>query len=287
MLVKSRMRVSPVPREGPLSLGSVYQRAALHERFGGNKTAGIVPSLSEPAILLFHTKEGAQQFYGDGTDENGVYWYSGMGAEGDMEWNHANRAVRDHSLNGKDLLLFERVQRQGGFWQFAHLMHCVGWKEELRQDRDGLSRKAIIFGLVPVDAEEPVADDVAQVQDEALQLYSEVPTSEPITKERVVNVYARSVAVRQAVLSRAKGVCEACHQPAPFIASSGEPFLEAHHIDRLADNGPDRPERVAAVCPNCHRRCHYGADHLEYNQSLRLTVAAMYPLGSNVRTDGN
>lgn len=49
--------------------------------------------------------------------------------------------------------------------------------------------------------------------------------------------------------------------PVPCTTSSGEPFLDVHHIDRLADGGPDRPDRVVAgVCPNCHRRRHYGID---------------------------
>ncbi|MFC1652495.1 HNH endonuclease [Planctomycetota bacterium] len=37
-------------------------------------------------------------------------------------------------------------------------------------------------------------------------------------------------------------------------------FLEVHHLFRLADDGPDIPDNVAAICPNCHRELHYGAD---------------------------
>jgi hypothetical protein len=38
----------------------------------------------------------------------------------------------------------------------------------------------------------------------------------------------------------------------------GSPFLETHHLIRLADGGPDTVENAVAVCPNCHRRLHYG-----------------------------
>ncbi|MGK5511732.1 HNH endonuclease [Brevibacillus formosus] len=51
-------------------------------------------------------------------------------------------------------------------------------------------------------------------------------------------------------------MCEACGSEAPFKTAKGGPFLEVHHRRRLSDGGPDHPEWVAAICPNCHRRCH-------------------------------
>ena len=75
-----------VPQSGPLRAGAIYQKADLHSRFGGNRMAGIAVSPREPVILLFHTEEPAQQYYRDGFDENGVYWYSGEGVVGDMRW---------------------------------------------------------------------------------------------------------------------------------------------------------------------------------------------------------
>jgi len=255
-----------VPSNGPLAIGGVYQRSALHERFGGNQTAGIVPSPSDPVVLLFHTRESAQQFYGDEFDEEGIYWYSGMGSAGDMEWNYANRAVRDHGDSGRELYLFERVQREGGFWRFAHRMQCVGFREEERRDRDGNTRKAIIFALSPIVESDAVAtgatgESLAVLREAALAK----ETAASSLTSRVENVRLRSGAVRAYALGRANGSCEACKQQAPFVSSTGEPFLEVHHLDRLADGGPDQPDRVAGVCPNCHRRCHYGADGKEFN----------------------
>ncbi|WP_160167772.1 hypothetical protein [Exiguobacterium oxidotolerans] len=37
---------------------------------------------------------------------------------------------------------------------------------------------------------------------------------------------------------------------------------------RLSDGGPDHPEHVAAICPNCHARIHRGVDGIEYNEIL-------------------
>jgi 5-methylcytosine-specific restriction protein A len=48
--------------------------------------------------------------------------------------------------------------------------------------------------------------------------------------------------------------------------------LEPHHIRRVADGGPDHPEWVIGVCPNCHRRAHYAEDKVEFNETLRQIV---------------
>src|SRR5262245_39394544 len=95
----SASAVREVPVQGPLELKGVYRRRDLHNRFGGNRMGGIVPSRREKTVLLFHTKERAQQFYGDGWDSDGLYWYSGEGTSGEMKWTAANRAVRDHVAN--------------------------------------------------------------------------------------------------------------------------------------------------------------------------------------------
>ena len=74
-----------------------------------------------------------------------------------------------------------------------------------------------------------------------------------------VYAFARNAAVAAEVRLRAKGICENCKNPAPFIKKgNGLPFLEVHHIVRLADEGEDTVENAMAVCPNCHRQLHYG-----------------------------
>ncbi|WP_373273521.1 HNH endonuclease [Vibrio parahaemolyticus] len=46
------------------------------------------------------------------------------------------------------------------------------------------------------------------------------------------------------------------------------PYLEVHHLTRLADGGADCPENVIALCPTCHRRAHYSIDNQEFNEKL-------------------
>lgn len=60
-------------------------------------------------------------------------------------------------------------------------------------------------------------------------------------------------------LKRAGGKCELCKNEAPFLSrKDGTPFLEVHHKITLASGGPDVPENTLALCPNCHRKAHYG-----------------------------
>lgn len=71
--------------------------------------------------------------------------------------------------------------------------------------------------------------------------------------------YIRDSRVVKKVLQRAKGHCEKCNSPAPFIRkSTGEPYLEVHHIVPLSEKGDDTIQNAMALCPNCHREVHYG-----------------------------
>lgn len=83
-----------------------------------------------------------------------------------------------------------------------------------------------------------------------------------------VTTIARDPKVKAWVLQQAQGQCECCDVIAPFTTLAGEPYLEVHHLIRLADGGPDMVSNVVAVCPNCHRRMHYGIDKYDIVESL-------------------
>ncbi len=91
---------------------------------------------------------------------------------------------------------------------------------------------------------------------------------ETTTKERRQIIRVRSEAVKVYVQRRAEGICEACKEVAPFKTKKGRPYLEPHHTRRMADGGPDDPQSVAAICPNCHQEIHYGAEGSKLNKEL-------------------
>lgn len=68
---------------------------------------------------------------------------------------------------------------------------------------------------------------------------------------------ARDPAVKAWVLKASEGICGCCQQPAPFKDDDGLPFLEVHHVRQLKDGGTDTINNAVALCPNCHRACHY------------------------------
>ncbi|UYO74003.1 HNH endonuclease [Halomonas qinghailakensis] len=74
-----------------------------------------------------------------------------------------------------------------------------------------------------------------------------------------ITTFKRNPDVVATVLLRAGGKCEACGNDAPFKKrKDNTPYLEVHHIVRLADNGDDTVENAIALCPNCHRKQHFG-----------------------------
>lgn len=91
-----------------------------------------------------------------------------------------------------------------------------------------------------------------------------VPPRDPTSHDG----FARDAAVGAWALERAGWRCEACGCQAPFRTAQGEPYLEVHHLRRLADGGPDTVDNVAALCPSCHREVHLG----EHADEVRLKL---------------
>lgn len=99
-----------------------------------------------------------------------------------------------------------------------------------------------------------ISDDSAQ----RLQRLARAP-KKPKWTVRMVRDFDRNPDVIAEVLIRAKGWCEGCGSPAPFNRrSNGTAYLEVHHVVRLADHGDDSVENAIALCPNCHRKRHFG-----------------------------
>lgn len=81
----------------------------------------------------------------------------------------------------------------------------------------------------------------------------------PKSKLVSIIVFERNQDVVAEVLIRAEGNCENCKNAAPFLREKdNSPYLEVHHIIRLADGGDDTVENAEALCPNCHREKHFG-----------------------------
>lgn len=81
----------------------------------------------------------------------------------------------------------------------------------------------------------------------------------PKTQIATVRVFIRNPDVIADVLELAGGICGGCKNTAPFLRRSDEtPYLEVHHKVQLSNGGEDTVANAIALCPNCHRKQHFG-----------------------------
>jgi hypothetical protein len=186
--------------------------------------------------------------------------YIGLGDIGEGELTEANRqklvnALRLLQTNHAQFISNAAVTSTGKVRRASsfHLSHS-----------DGLYRYATTFLANEISAyEKPKTTE--------LNTPLHPPEGELNPRELqsiATKTYARNDAVKSWVLARAKGSCESCAEPAPFVSESGEPYLEVHHIKQLAHGGSDRVSNTVALCPNCHRQFHFG----KYKEALRDKV---------------
>lgn len=260
--------------------GKAYNRRKdIHDRFGGQRQGGIITPKAHNVIFIMTGKRGAEYGYDDLPHPDGRVDYFGEGQRGDMQMARGNLAIANHVADGKDLLWFEKSYPERTI-TFRGEYVCAGWRWGRSKDAEGKERDAIIFELHPLDRvietteEQPLIDgNLAKLRE--LAFAASAPSQIKGTSKRTI--YQRSADVRAYVLARANGTCQGCHEPAPFKRADGSPYLEPHHIRRASDGGPDDPRFVIAVCPNCHRRVHAGADGSAFNETLLERMKTIEP----------
>jgi len=261
--------------------GRIYNRRSdIHARFGGQQQGGIITPSQHSLVIIITGEEGLEHGYADRYRADGVFEYFGEGQVGDMRLRAGNRAIAEHSADGKGLLLFRRTPEG---LRFESEMVCEGYHLERARDRTDAEREAIVFELRSLEAvaekveAEPAVPSALTLEDLRRLAFSAATESSQAPSQGMRNVYQRSRDVRVYVLARANGKCEGCSAPAPFLRSDGTPYLEPHHLRRLSDGGPDHPAHVIALCPNCHRRVHAGADGEAYNAKLDASMVTIEP----------
>jgi len=100
-------------------------------------------------------------------------------------------------------------------------------------------------------------------------------SNRPAMVSTIATSYVRDPAVKAWTLQVANGHCEGCDAPAPFLGSDGLPYLEVHHVMPLSSHGSDTTTNAAALCPNCHRRCHSSIDRDEFKLALYQKISRL------------
>ncbi len=100
-------------------------------------------------------------------------------------------------------------------------------------------------------------------------------TSKPEKISVTSDTFFRDPLVKAWVLKNANGICEACQLPAPFTRTDGSPYLEVHHLLPLSEGGRDTIDNALAVCPNCHRKFHYGDNKISFAEDVQTKVSRL------------
>ena len=174
-----------------------------------------------------------------------------IGYRGNTVSNH-QRLKRDEGRDGRetnralDKIIgrsFADAELELRFIQFCH---WIGVEPENHKRRFWRLETARRF-IAPAGS---AINDVANV---------DVGNDDPEYRLRMAGTYVRDPSVRTAVLNRASGKCEFCGEEG-FKTKGGAKFLESHHIISLSEQGADKLTNVIALCPNHHRRAHFGED---------------------------
>lgn len=135
---------------------------------------------------------------------------------------------------------------------------------DVRIRRDGDRYIGRILGSIPPRVVQDRTNNAAWIASTAINDLDgvEIGNDDPEYSRRMSGSYVRDNNVRLQVLQRSKGVCEFCGEKG-FPKVDGKPFLETHHVIALSEQGPDKTDNVIALCPNDHRRAHFGIDWKE------------------------
>jgi hypothetical protein len=126
-------------------------RRDLHAELGGQTQSGISPSAKESLILLFSDPiSGPEHGYVDGWQADGFYHYTGEGQRGDQLMMRGNKAIRDHTLMGRELHLFQTTRKGKPINYIGEFRYEDHYDADARETGGGPIRRVIIFRLKPL-----------------------------------------------------------------------------------------------------------------------------------------
>lgn len=249
-----------------LQIGDLLDNTQLCSIFGCSTQGGMRKANKTNSLVLISNHVAS--IYNDRWIDGELH-YTGMGQKGDQSLTFLqNRTLNESSSNGINIFLFEVFKVRE--YSFSGRVRLAAPPYSERQpDESGSERLVWIFPLA-------VVDNTLKFQDKANvegsysgkeKIAKKLSTEDLLTRTKISHKrsgsrqvssiqYDRSPWVAVYCKRRANGICDLCNLPAPFKTKDGEPYLESHHIEWLANGGEDTIENTAALCPNCHRKMH-------------------------------
>ena len=250
-----------------ISQGRILDNDELCELFKCSSQGGMRRSHETNTLVI--VSNHIKSIYEDKWIDD-VMHYTGMGTSGDQSLSFAqNKTLANSETNNVEVHLFEVFKLKEYFYQGIVKLHSEPYQEQ-QIDENGKKRLVWMFPVklvnhVPASVENQTIEFLQTVREKKakkldnyrLKMLVEGPSnSKPNKRKTVSESYERDEKVVQYALRRAKGYCQLCDLPAPFLKKDGTPFLEVHHIEYLSNGGDDTIENVTAICPNCHRKMH-------------------------------
>lgn len=245
--------------EPGISIGAELTNEQMRTLFKCGNMGGMRRSKQTGTLVII--SDDTKGLYRD-VWKNGVLHYTGMGKVGDqvLEGNQ-NGTLYYSNTNDVEVHLFEVLKK--AVYTYRGVVRLVDKPYKGRQpDDNGNMRDVWMFPVMPIsEAAQSVShelpeQEITKLSNKELARYTAVKNVKKEPKTAETFVYYRDPYLKQMVKRIANGKCQYCGADAPFVDKQGEPYLEEHHVTRLADGGKDEIDNVVAVCPNCHRKIH-------------------------------
>lgn len=240
-----------------LKIGDEISNDQLQKIFKCGNMGGMRKSKQTGTLVIISDK--TKPFYHDKW-KDGVLLYTGMGKYGDQTLKgNQNQTLYDSDTNGIGVYLFE-VMKKAVYTYRGQVKLATKPYQTDQPDEEGRVRKVWMFPITPMgsldEIENPNPATVAKLPVKELVIRSQMTSGPHEPKVAQTTIYHRDEYLKEEVKRIADGKCQMCGNPAPFIDKYGSPYLEEHHVKKLADGGTDTIDNVVAICPNCHRKVH-------------------------------
>lgn len=265
--------LSEEPKQFPseineFQVGEVYRRKVLHDQFGGERFQGVASPEKGSSIFLFTGDgSGANEYESAFTDEGHLKCWVSKNPD-HPSWADSIEALPEHPETDEDLHVFESTGESdyvNYIGEFEYQSHYIQESDTSDQEDRFIVLLSPVNDISDVSHEELEDLGESELYEKALESAENRANGNSGTVE--TTRLSSSELVKEYAIKRSGGECEGCGE-VPFMKDGGEPYLEVHHLHRRSDGGPDHPENVVALCPNCHRRVHHGQEGDEFNEDL-------------------
>lgn len=273
-------------------------RKDIWKLFGGQYQQGVMRFPGEDYVNVFFKEDGP---YPDEIDaETGVVEYRGKGLKGEQTLTAGNRLLEDARISKSPVRFWYRPV--AGDWEFKSWVTVFDRENIEEEDVQGNLAMRYLWFLVPVVSEhkelwpiEVINSPISNISPTEINLiknprnlladYARIardlesnPTSLSFNPSPRSPQPKRRKRAKEIVIARAQGSCEndTCSGMPPDVKKDGTPIFQVDHIIQLSDGGPDQPDNMIALCPNCHAAKTLGGNRAEMTARLKSIALARH-----------